>query len=144
MTHKQTQLKFVSKIKKYLEEKAQRELVAIQNKREQETEQLNTLVKVSDSATAQSGQTVRANARDLQTNQAYLRSLSHQIREQEEFVETIISQEDDKRVELTEKSKSKKMIEKLDEKHTTEVALETEKTLQNQIDVLAQRMKFVF
>lgn len=144
MTTKQTQLKFVSKIKKYLEEKAHRELVAIQNKREKETENLKSLIKVNDTALEESEQAVRANARDLQNNQAYLRSLAHQIREQEEFIETIIGQEDNKRTELTEKTKSKKIIEKLDEKHTEEIALENEKILQNQIDVLAQRIKLVY
>lgn len=143
MTHKQKQLNFLSQIKKHLEEKVQRELIEIQNKREQETEHLKNLVQVSESAMEQNGQTIKANARDLQNNQAYLRSLSHQIREQEEFIETIGDQEDDKRIELTEKTKSKKIIEKLDEKITNEVNLENERFLQHQIDVLAQRMKFL-
>ncbi len=144
MTKNQAQLKCVSKIKKYLEEKAHRELVAIQNKREVETENLNNLIKVNDAAIAETRQTISANARDLQYHQAYLRSLSHQIQEQEEVIENIIDQEDDKRVELTEKTKSKKIIEKLNEKHSEEIANENEKILQNQIDVLAQRIKIVF
>jgi len=84
---------------------------------------------------------MKTKAVDLQTSQAFIQSLSRQIEQQVEKVQEIITQEEGKRGELLEKSQSKQMIEKIDQRRKDEEEKEQERKAQRVIDVLAQRMK---
>ena len=84
---------------------------------------------------------MKSKAVDLQTSQAFIQSLSRQIQRQEEKVHEIITQEEGKRGELLEKSQSKQMIEKIDQRRKDEQEKEQERKAQRVIDILAQRMK---
>jgi flagellar export protein FliJ len=85
--------------------------------------------------------TMKSRARDLQTSQAFLQSLSRQIKVQQNTVQTVTDQEDSKRGELVEKTKSQQMISKVEEKRQAEQAKEDDRKAQRVIDVLAQRVK---
>ena len=84
---------------------------------------------------------MKTRAVDLQTSQAFLQSLSRQIEHQEEKVREVTTEEEGKRVELVEKSQSKQMVEKIDQRRRDEETKEQERKAQRVIDVLAQRIK---
>lgn len=144
MSATHSRLKTVLKIKGYLEKKAQSELVAIQERHGEETEELDHLNEVNESTLDETISTMKARATELQTSRAFLQQLSHQIQRQKEKLEEIEIEENDKREELTEKTQSRRMIEKLEEKRETEETKEHERKEQKLIDILANRVRFGF
>lgn len=131
----------VIRVKDFQVKKAQRELASITISRAQEEGALSSLEERQSSAMSEAVRKMKTKAVDLQTSQAFIQSLSRQIERQGEKVQEIITQEDGKRVELIEKSQSKQMIEKIDQRRKEEHEKEQDRKAQRVIDVLAQRMK---
>ncbi len=134
-------LSTVIRVKDHLVKKAQRELAVIRVSREKEEGTLSTLEDRQSSAMTVAVRKMKTRALDLQTSQAFLQSLSRQIERQEEKVRQVTTQEEGKRGELVEKSQSKEMIVKIDQRRKDEEAKEQERKAQRVIDVLAQRMR---
>jgi len=134
-------LSTVIRVKDHLVKKAQRELAVIRVNREKEEGTLSTLENRQSSAMTEAVRKMKTKALDLQTSQAFLQSLSRQIERQEDKVRQVTTQEEGKRGELVEKSQSKEMIVKIDQRRKEEEAKEQERKAQRVIDVLAQRMR---
>ncbi len=131
----------VIRVKDFQVKKAQKELAVITVTRAHEEGALETLAERQSSAMSDAVRKMKTKAVDLQTSQAFIQSLSRQIQRQEQKVQDIVAQEDGKRGELLEKSQSKQMIEKIDQRRKDEKEKEQERKAQRVIDVLAQRMK---
>jgi flagellar export protein FliJ len=131
----------VIRVKDFQVKKAQRELASITISRAQEEGALSSLEERQSTAMSEAVRKMKTKAVNLQTSQAFIQSLSRQIDRQGEKVQEIITQEDGKRVELIEKSQSKQMIEKIDQRRKEEYEKEQDRKAQRVIDVLAQRMK---
>ena len=131
----------VIRVKDFQVKKAQRELAVIKINRVQEEGTLTSLEERQSTAMSDAVRKMKTKAVDLQTSQAFIQSLSRQIQHQEEKVQEIITQEEGKRGELLEKSQSKQMITKIDQRRKDEQEKEQERKAQRVIDVLAQRMK---
>ena len=131
----------VIRVKDFQVKKAQRELAVIKINRVQEEGTLTSLEDRQSTAMSDAVRKMKSKAVDLQTSQAFIQSLSRQIQRQEEKVHEIITQEEGKRGELLEKSQSKQMIEKIDQRRKDEQEKEQERKAQRVIDILAQRMK---
>jgi flagellar export protein FliJ len=121
--------------------KTQRELAVIKVERQTEEGRLSTLEEKQSTAMTEAVRTMRTKAVDLQTSQAFLQSLSRQIEHQEEKVREVTDAEEGKRVELVERSQSKQMVEKIDQRRRDEETKEQERKAQRVIDILAQRIK---
>ena len=141
MTVQSTGLTTVLKVKQFQEKSTQKELAAIRTARETEEQQLGHLEASQNTAMTEAGNTVRSSAGDLQTARAFIQSISREISQQEQRVDEVKQQEDDKRGELIERSQSRQMVEKLDAKRKDEALRESERKAQRVIDVLAQRIK---
>jgi len=137
----ESRLQVVIKVKQFQKKQTQRELAVIKVNHEQETGALNRLEEKHDSAMTDAVREMKTRASDLQTSRAFIESLSRKIKRQEEKVDQIKQQEDDKREELVAKSKSEQMIEKLQEKRKVEADKEVERKAQRVVDVLAQRLR---
>ena len=137
-------LETVIKVKHFQVKKAQRELAEIKVNREKEQGALNELEVSKDSAMTDAVRIMRTRAGDLQTSRAFIQSLSRQISQQEDRLGEIKQQEDDKRGELLEKTKSQQMVEKLDQKRKDEAVKEVDRKAQRMLDILAQRLKMGF
>lgn len=131
----------VIRVKDVQVKQAQRELAVITITRAREEGTLTTLEEQQNSAMTDAVRKLKTKAVDLQTSQAFLQSLARQIEIQGEKLRDVISREEGKRVELVEKSQSKQMIEKIDQRRKDEVEKEEDRKAQRVIDVLAQRMK---
>jgi flagellar export protein FliJ len=131
----------VLKVKKLQERRAQGELHELQTVHAREEETLNDIKDERQYALSDAFRTMKMKATEAQTSRAFILRLSRQIKEQEKKVEQVGSQEEDKRTELVERTKSKKMVEQLDEKLQTEANKESERKEQRLIDVLAQRIR---
>ena len=137
----ESHLETVIRVKDFQVKKAQKELAVITVTRAHEEGALETLAERQSSAMSDAVRKMKTKAVDLQTSQAFIQSLSRQIQRQEQKVQGIVAQEDGKRGELLEKSQSKQMIEKIDQRRKDEKEKEQERKAQRVIDVLAQRMK---
>jgi len=131
----------VIKVKHFQVKKAQKELSVISIDREQQEQHLDKLERRQTNAMSEAVRTMKARAVDLQTSRAYIQSISRQITQQAAKVDEVKFQEDGKRAELLEKSQSKQMLEKLDQKRRAELEKEQERKSQRMLDVLAQRTK---
>ncbi len=131
----------VIRVKDFQVKKAQRELAVISVDRVREEGALTNLEERQSTAMTDAVRTMKTKAVDLQTSQAFLQSLSRQIQKQVQKVEEVLTQEEGKRGELLEKSQSKQMIEKIDQRRKDEQEKELERKAQRVSDVLAQRMK---
>jgi flagellar export protein FliJ len=131
----------VIRVKDFQVKKAQRELAVISVDRVREEGALTNLEERQSTAMTDAVRTMKTKAVDLQTSQAFLQSLSRQIQKQVQKVEEVLTQEEGKRDELLEKSQSKQMIEKIDQRRKVEQEKELERKAQRVSDVLAQRMK---
>jgi flagellar export protein FliJ len=136
-----SRLQTVIRVKDIQVKSAQKELAQIKVKKDQEQGTLNALEEQKSSAMSDAAREMKSRARDQQTSRAFLQSLSRQIKDQEQAVRTVSDQEDSKRGELVEKTKSQQMITKIEEKRQTEQAKEDDRKAQRVIDVLAQRVK---
>jgi flagellar export protein FliJ len=124
--------------------KAKKELAEIQTNREVAEGELQSLEEKQSTAMSDAVRDMKTKAVDLQTSQAFIENLSRKIEEQGKRVDEIVTAEEGKRDELLEKSQSKHMLEKLEEKRKEELEKEQERKSQRVIDVLAQRMKVGF
>jgi flagellar export protein FliJ len=131
----------VIRVKDFQVKKAQRELAVISVDRVRAEGTLTNLEERQSTAMTDAVRTMKTKAVDLQTSQAFLQSLSRQIQKQVQKVEEVLTQEEGKRGELLEKSQSKQMIEKIDQRRKAEQEKELERKAQRVSDVLAQRMK---
>jgi flagellar export protein FliJ len=131
----------VIRVKDFQVKKAQRELAVISVDRVRAEGTLTHLEERQSTAMTDAVRTMKTKAVDLQTSQAFLQSLSRQIQKQVQKVEEVLTQEEGKRGELLEKSQSKQMIEKIDQRRKVEQEKELERKAQRVSDVLAQRMK---
>ncbi len=129
------------RVKSIQERKTQQELVEIQNQKDEERQTLSQLQERREGEIAEAVRKSRMRATDLQSSRAFLTRLSKEIGEQENKIEEIQVKEDEKREELVERSRSKHMVEDLEEKYQTQVLREAERKEQRLIDVLAQRVK---
>jgi flagellar export protein FliJ len=136
-----SRLQTVIRVKDIQLKGAQRELAQIKVKKEKEQGTLDALEDQKSTAMSDAARDMKSRARDLQTGRAFLQSLSRQISDQVQAVQTVSAQEDTKRGELVEKTKSQQMITKIEEKRQTELAKEDDRKAQRVIDVLAQRTK---
>ena len=121
--------------------KTQRELAVIKVERQTEEVRLNSLEEKQSNAMTDAVRQMKTRAVDLQTSQAFLQSLSRQIEHQEKKIRVVTDAEEGKRVELVERSQSKQMVEKIDQRRRDEETKEQERKAQRVIDVLAQRIK---
>ncbi len=131
----------VIRVKKHQEKKAQTELGQIQEKKETETRTLKALRDEHASAVDGTGRAARTSANEVQANHAFIQRLSRQIEQQQQMVEKIREREDLKREELAEKSRSKKIVERLEERRRREMEMQIDRKEQGMLDVLAQRTK---
>jgi flagellar export protein FliJ len=131
----------VLKVKKIQERKSQTELHQIEVVHAREEATLADIKQTQQSALSDAVRSMKVKATDAQTSRAFIKKLSNEIEEQSQKVEKLVSMEQSKREELLERSKSKNMIEKLDQKLQTEEAKDNERKEQRLIDVLAQRMR---
>jgi flagellar export protein FliJ len=131
----------VIRVKDIQLKQTQRELAVIKVARQSEEGRLNTLEERQSSAMTDAVRTMKTRAVDLQTSQAFLQSLSKQIKKSEELIREVTTEEEGKRVELVEKSQSKQMVEKIDQRRREEEIKEQDRKAQRVIDVLAQRIK---
>jgi len=136
-----SRLQTVIRVKDIQVKGAQKELAQIKVKKDQEQVALDALQGQKTSAMSDAARTMKSRARDLQTSQAFLQSLSRQIKDQQSAVQAATEQEDSKRGELVEKTQSQQMISKIEEKRQAEQAKEDDRKAQRVIDVLAQRVK---
>ncbi len=134
-------LSTVIRVREMQLKKTQRELAVIKVERQAEEGRLSTLEEKQSSAMTEAVRAMKTRAVDLQTSQAFLQSLSRQIERQEEKVREVTDAEEGKRVELVERSQSKQMVEKIDQRRRDEETKEQERKAQRVIDVLAQRIK---
>ncbi len=139
-----TGLQTVLKVKEFQEKNAQRELAAIKMHRETEEGKLGELEQSHSSAINEAGSVTRARAGDMQTARAFIGSLARQVQQQGERIEEVKQQEDTKRGELVERSKSRQIVEKLDARRREEMDKEDARKSQRIMDVLAQRMRMGF
>ena len=121
--------------------KTQRELAVIKVERQTEEVRLTSLEEAQSNAMTEAVRKMKTRAVDLQTSQAFLQSLSRKIEHQEEKVREVTTAEEGKRVELVERSQSKQMVEKIDQRRRDEETKEQERKAQRVIDVLAQRIR---
>lgn len=121
--------------------KTQRELAVIKVERQTEEVRLTSLEEAQSNAMTEAVRKMKTRAVDLQTSQAFLQSLSRKIEHQEEKVREVTTAEEGKRVELVERSQSKQMVEKIDQRRRDEETREQERKAQRVIDVLAQRIR---
>ncbi|HUI63230.1 MAG TPA: flagellar FliJ family protein [Bacteroidota bacterium] len=136
-----SRLQTVIRVKDIQIQGSQRELAQIRVQKDQEQGTLDRLEEKQNSAMTDAARDMKTRARDLQTSRAFLQSLSRQIKQQEQTVQSISDKEDTKRSELVEQSKSQQMLEKIEDKRRGEAQKEDERKAQRVIDVLAQRMK---
>ncbi len=135
-----TRLGTVLKVKKYQEKKAHEELVHLLHSKNQEQAALSDLTNKRESAMTEAVRVSKSRVLELQTSRAFLRSLSAEIRQKENKVDEIQVKENDKRLELVERSQSKQMVENLDQRRQAEFVREADRKEQRLIDVLAQRV----
>ncbi|HUI10301.1 MAG TPA: flagellar export protein FliJ [Bacteroidota bacterium] len=135
-----SRLQTVIRVKDIQLKNAQKELAQIKVKKEEEQGALDKLEDQKTSAMSDAARKMTARARDMQTSRAFLQSLSRQINQQEQTVQNISDQEETKRGELVEKTKSKQMLENIEEKRRDEESKESDRKAQRVIDVLAQRI----
>ena len=136
-----SRLQTVIRVKDIQIQGSQRELAQIKVQKDQEQGNLDRLEEKQNSAMTDAARDMKTRARDLQTSRAFLQSLSRQIKQQEQTVQSISDKEDTKRSELLEQSKSQQMLEKIEDKRRGEAQKEDDRKAQRVIDVLAQRMK---
>ncbi|HXX62750.1 MAG TPA: flagellar FliJ family protein [Bacteroidota bacterium] len=136
-----SRLQTVIRVKDIQIQGSQRELAQIKVQKDQEQGNLDRLEEKQNSAMTDAARDMKTRARDLQTSRAFLQSLSRQIKQQEQTVQSISDKEETKRGELVEQSKSQQMLEKIEDKRRGEAQKEEERKAQRVIDVLAQRMK---
>lgn len=144
MSTTKSPLRTVIKVKSHLEKKAHRELVEIQGRLQQESQQLGHLNEVQEAVLDETLSGMKARATELQTSRAFLQNLAHQIYRQQKKVAEIEKQEERKRSELLEKAQSKQMVKKLEEKRVAQEIKEKERKEQRMIDILAHRVRFGF
>ena len=135
-----TRLGTVLKVKKYQEKKAHEELVHLLHSKNQEQAALSDLTNKRESAMTEAVRVSKSRVLELQTSRAFLRSLSAEIRQKENKVDEIQVKENDKRLELVERSQSKQMVENLDQRRQAEFVREADRKEQRLIDVLAKRV----
>jgi flagellar FliJ protein len=139
MSDKKPSLKIVQKVREIQEKQAQRELKETETRREKEHDLLKKMEEDRRYAISHSGKTKHMRAGDMQTDRAFLQRLSNLIQHQKQRFETIQAEAELKRLELIERSKNKKMIEKLEEKREGDRRREADKKEQDVIDVVSQR-----
>ena len=131
----------VLRVRKIQERKAQGELRELQEVCAQEKETLADIKETQLSAVTDAVRSMKMKATEAQTSRAFILKLSRQLREQESKVKDVQSQEDEKRDELIGRTKSKEIVEKLDQQLQAEHAKELDRREQRLIDVLAQRIR---
>ena len=136
-----TKFQTVLRVKKIQERKSQTELHQLQVVHAREEATLADIKQTQQSALSDAVRSMKIKATDAQTNRAFIKKLSNEIEDQVKKVENLESMKQDKRDELLQRTQSKNMIEKLDQKLQTEEARENERKEQRLIDVLAQRMR---
>ena len=136
-----TKFSTVLKVKKIQERKSQTELRQLEVAHAREEETLADIKQTQQVALSDAVRSMKIKATDAQTNRAFIKKLSNEIDVQSKKVEKVVSLEQDKRGELIERTKSKSMIEKLDQRVQTEEAKEKDRKEQRLMDVLAQRLR---
>jgi flagellar export protein FliJ len=136
-----TKFSTVLKVKKIQERKSQTELRQLEVAHAREEATLADIKQTQQAALSDAVRSMKIKATDAQTNRAFIKKLSNEIDVQSKKVEKVVSLEQDKRGELIERTKSKSMIEKLDQRVQTEEAKEKDRKEQRLMDVLAQRLR---
>lgn len=130
------------RVKSHQEKIAQQELSSIKEQKNKEIEVFDHLEETQNTAIDVIAQKMKIRATELQSDRAYIQNLRQQMQEQLKKINTMQDKEDGKRIELVEKSQSKKIIEKLEEKRITEAEMETSRKEQRLMDVLANRIRW--
>jgi flagellar export protein FliJ len=129
----------VIKVKQHQEKVAQLQLKRIEDAHVKEKETLERMHEEREGAVESAPKSGRAKATDLQANRAFIFTLNRQIKRQASKVAEIREKEEAKRQELTDKAKSRQMVENLDEKRKAEFARQQDRKEQNMIDEVANR-----
>jgi flagellar export protein FliJ len=135
-------LSTILKVKNHQERVAQQELTFIRHRKDREKEVFNRLEETKQTAIGDLAKSVRIRANELQSNRAYISDLTEQMQDQIKKISDMQQEEDGKREELIEKSQSKRIMEKLEEKKNLETAQETNRKDQRLMDVLAHRIRW--
>ena len=136
----QSKLTTVIRVKDILLKRQQKELADIRTQHEEASGVLKDLEDTRDQAYVDAVKTPKTKAVDVQTSEAFIRSLSRQIRQQEQTVTDIGKAEEVKCDEVTKVSQSKRMLEQIEVRRKEEADKEIERKAQRLIDVLAQRL----
>lgn len=139
MKKKSSRFGTVLRVKKHQEKLTQQQLRQIQEAHEKEQEELVRLHSQQQEAMNDVPHKGRARVTDLQAQRAFIFKLARQIDQQSGKVDELRGREDAKRGELTARAQSRKMVEKLDERHLAEEAKRVDRNEQNMIDELANR-----
>jgi flagellar export protein FliJ len=139
MAKRSNRLKTVVRVKKHQEKVTQQQLVVIQDQHLREAATLQQLNAAKDEAVNETKGFGRARVTDLQTQRAFIFRLSRQIDSQSAKVDEMQDKENQKRHELTGRSQSRQMVEKLDERRKEEEERSDDRKEQTTIDDLAQR-----
>ena len=134
-----TRFKTVVSVKKQQEKIAQQQLMQIECAHLTESEKLDRLHETREEAVGGSLHRGRARANDLQMERAFILKLNRQINQQSSKVNEILEKANAKREELSDRARSRKIIEKLDEKKSIEEAKELDRKEQQKTDEVANR-----
>ncbi len=135
-------LSTILKVKENQKKTAQQELHSIKNEKKRQLEALDHLEETKEAAIGGLARNGILRATDVHVNRAYIQHLTQQLKIQMKKINSIETEEHDKREELLEKTKSKRIFEKLEEKRQAEVQQESQRKEQRLMDVLANRMQW--
>lgn len=139
MKKKNSRFGTVLRVKKHQEKLTQQQLRQIQEAHEKEQEELVRLHSQQQEAMDHVPHIGRARVTDLQAQRAFIFKLARQIDHQSGKVDELRGREDAKKSELTVRAQSRKMVEKLDEKHQAEEVKRVDRREQDTLDELANR-----
>lgn len=134
-----SRFKTVLNVKKHQEKAVQQQLIQIQDAHLKEKEALENLHEAREGVVNDTPRFGKARATDLQTQRAFIFKLTRQINHQTSKVDEVKAREHAKRHELTERSQSRQMVEKLVEKRKAEAARLLDRKEQEIIDEMANR-----
>lgn len=135
-------LSTILKVKENQKKATQQELHSIKKEKKRQLEALDHLEETKEAAIGGLTRNGKIRATDVHVNHAYIQHLTQQLKLQMKKINTIETEENDKREELLEKTKSKRIFEKLEEKRQAEVHQESQRKEQRLMDVLANRMQW--
>lgn len=135
-------LSTIIKVKENQKKAAQQELHSIKKEKKRQLEALDHLEETKEAAIGGLARNGIIRATDVHINRAYIQHLTQQLKIQMKKIHTIESEENDKREELLEKTKSKRIFEKLEEKRQAEEHQQSQRKDQRLMEFMANRKQW--